>query len=80
MYNTFMYIYVYIYIYIYIYIGAVENWLNELVKFMQLTLKNVLSSSMTDAVAWEVRFTSYYFFMLDICICSYLCIDLDIHI
>ena len=33
--------------------GAVENWLNELVKNMQVTLKNILSTSMTDALAWE---------------------------
>jgi hypothetical protein len=39
--------------------------LNELVKFMQLTLKNVLSSSMTDAVAWEVRFKPQKKFMID---------------
>jgi dynein heavy chain len=34
--------------------GAVENWLNELVKYMQLTLKNVLSTSMNDAASWDV--------------------------
>eukprot|EP01038_Epipyxis_sp_PR26KG_P005405 gene5405-7492_t len=34
--------------------GAVENWLNELVKFMQLTLRGVLNNSMTDATAWDL--------------------------
>lgn len=33
--------------------GAVENWLNELVKFMQVTLKGVLATSMTDALSWD---------------------------
>lgn len=34
--------------------GAVENWLNELVKCMQYTLKHALSNSMADAAAWEL--------------------------
>ena len=34
--------------------GAVEMWLNELVKCMQETLRGVLQLSMADAVAWEV--------------------------
>ena len=34
--------------------GAVENWLNELVRCMQLTLKTVLSVSLSEAAAWEV--------------------------
>jgi dynein heavy chain len=33
--------------------GAVESWLNDLVKNMQMTLKGVLAVSMTDALAWE---------------------------
>ncbi|KAJ1439145.1 dynein heavy chain and region D6 of dynein motor-domain-containing protein [Ochromonadaceae sp. CCMP2298] len=33
--------------------GAVEWWLNDLVKNMQATLKGVLAVSMTDALAWE---------------------------
>ena len=34
--------------------GAVENWLNELVKYMQLTLRNAMSMSMNDAASWDV--------------------------
>lgn len=33
--------------------GAVENWLNELVKCMQVTLRGVLYGSMVDALAWD---------------------------
>eukprot|EP00981_Chlorochromonas_danica_P014351 scaffold7822_cov179-Ochromonas_danica.AAC.12 len=33
--------------------GAVESWLNDLVKFMQMTLKGVLATSMIDAMAWD---------------------------
>jgi dynein heavy chain len=33
--------------------GAVESWLNELVKCMQTTLKHVLHDSMADALAWD---------------------------
>lgn len=33
--------------------GAVESWLNDLVKFMQFTLKGVLATSMADAMAWD---------------------------
>jgi len=34
--------------------GAVEFWLNELVKCMQQTLRGVLSESMIDATAWDL--------------------------
>jgi dynein heavy chain len=34
--------------------GAVEFWLNELVKFMQTTLRDVLSESMIEATAWDL--------------------------
>jgi dynein heavy chain len=34
--------------------GAVETWLNELVKFMQFTLRGVLYQSMTDAMSWDI--------------------------
>lgn len=34
--------------------GAVEHWLNELVKFMQITLRGVLANSMHDALAWDL--------------------------
>jgi dynein heavy chain, axonemal len=33
--------------------GAVEHWLNELVKQMQFTLRGVLANSMLDALAWD---------------------------
>ena len=33
--------------------GAVEHWLNELVRSMQTTLRLVLSQSMSDAIAWD---------------------------
>jgi len=34
--------------------GAVENWLNELVRFMQETLTEVLDVSMTATAAWDL--------------------------
>ena len=34
--------------------GAVENWLNDLVQFMQLTLREVLVRAIADAGAWDV--------------------------
>jgi len=34
--------------------GAVENWLNDLVRFQQHTLREVLVSSMSDATGWDV--------------------------
>jgi dynein heavy chain len=34
--------------------GAVENWLNDLVEFMQSTLRAELVSSLTDASGWDV--------------------------
>ena len=34
--------------------GAVENWLNELVRFMQETLTEVLDASMTATAAWDL--------------------------
>ena len=34
--------------------GAVEFWLNELVKCMQLTLREVLAESMIDSTAWDL--------------------------
>ena len=34
--------------------GAVENWLNDLVRYQQQTLKDVLVSSMSDATGWDV--------------------------
>jgi len=33
--------------------GAVENWLNELVRFIQETLTEVLGASMTATAAWD---------------------------
>jgi dynein heavy chain, axonemal len=35
-------------------VGAVENWLNELVNWMQQTLKIVLEGAITDALSWDV--------------------------
>lgn len=35
--------------------NAVESWLNELVKFMQTTLRGVLNTSMEDATAWDLE-------------------------
>jgi hypothetical protein len=35
-------------------LGAVEGWLNELVQWMQQTLKVVLEGAITDALAWDV--------------------------
>ena len=34
--------------------GAVENWLNDLVEFMQTTLREVLVTGIADAGAWEL--------------------------
>eukprot|EP00605_Chrysophyceae_sp_TOSAG23-4_P001019 GSChrysophyteH1.ASY1.ANO1.1120.1 assembled CDS len=34
--------------------GAVENWLNDLVGYMQTTLREVLVNSIADAGAWEL--------------------------
>ena len=35
--------------------GAVENWLNELVLCMQVTLRSVLAQALSEAVAWDVE-------------------------
>jgi dynein heavy chain, axonemal len=33
--------------------GAVEFWLNELVRYMQITLREVLAASNTEAISWD---------------------------